>query len=422
MAKKQTKKPTSPVDDPPNASSSSSQDQQPDSSSSEDDDSPPNNKNQQQKQDEEEASSSEEEQESEDDEEEEEDDDDTEEQVEKTASKNPPSSNPKPPTSSETETESEAESPSASAFKIKPLASVPMDQSTPVSKPSKRHADANGHVIVAKRAKKNTKGKDSATTADASASNDDEEEEEVEGGKKSSAADSKNLPFQRIFSEEDDIAILKGMVEFQSNTGADPFKHVVAFCNFVKKSLSVEPTSNQLKQKIIRLKRKFEVNVGKGKNGKAPSFFKLHDREAFELSKKVWGNAANGVEKARSNGKAAKGALKKEGRGGRAKPKQEVKLLMDSKEDDDSIEVEEEEEGVKMDINQKPVIESRDYHVSFQSVVMQGMELVGATERKMFDIELEELQVAEFEQAVRYLELVANQARVAYEAFKSSKH
>jgi len=62
-----------------------------------------------------------------------------------------------------------------------------------------------------------------------------------------------------------------------------------AFPNFVKKSLHVEPTSEQLKQKVCK---KFETS---------DNYTKSCDKKTFGLFNKVWGN--NGPNEAKENGK-----------------------------------------------------------------------------------------------------------------------
>ncbi|RDX83847.1 putative transcription factor, partial [Mucuna pruriens] len=119
--------------------------------------------------------------------------------------------------------------------------------------------------------------------------------------------------FQRVWSEEDEHAILKGMAEFISMTGQEPYRYAEAFHNFVKKSLHAEASSMQLKEKIRRMKKKFETNSRRGKNGKDPRFSKPLDQIAYELGKKVWGEEAHGlVEKPKPIGKKVANTSKKE--------------------------------------------------------------------------------------------------------------
>ncbi|MBA0600326.1 hypothetical protein Gorai_006515 [Gossypium raimondii] len=80
---------------------------------------------------------------------------------------------------------------------------------------------------------------------------------------KRTGEDAKKLLFQRLFSEDDEIALLKGMLDYSAKTGADPHTDMNGFYDFVKKSIHT--------------------------NGEDPTFSKAHEQKAFELSKKIWG-------------------------------------------------------------------------------------------------------------------------------------
>ncbi|TKY46350.1 Mediator-associated protein 1 [Spatholobus suberectus] len=255
MAQKQKQQRPFPIDDPPTASSSEyeeDEDQQPSS--------------QQRK---EEVSSEEEEEEV----------SSQEDHDDQPSSLPPAATNPRPkPSSSESDTDTDSE-PEPTKVKPKPVdpAQKPKPQPTPAPprSGSKRVAENN---VQPKRAKK--KPTDASSSAAAAVASDEETEED---GKKSGGH---TKLFQRLWSEEDELAILKGMAEFTSKTGQDPYKYADSFHDFVKKSLHVEASSNQLKEKIRRLKKKFETNAGRGKNGEGPRLYKPHDQTVFELSKR----------------------------------------------------------------------------------------------------------------------------------------
>ncbi|TKY71577.1 Mediator-associated protein 1 [Spatholobus suberectus] len=433
MAQKQKLRP-SPLDEPPTASSSSSEeeDQQPSSQQHEED-----AVSSGEEEEEEEASSQE--------------DDGEEEEDLPPAPKNtpppPPPTNPHPqPSSSESDTEtgSETESePDPIPAKVKPLASKPMDQAQkPKPQPSpappksgpKRPAENNAHVTDPKRAKK--KSTNSSSSFAAAAASDDETEED---GKKS--GDNSKKP-QRLWSEEDELAILKGVVEFSSKTGQDPLKfaNANAFHDFMKRSLHVEVSSNQLKEKVRRLKKKFETNAGKGKNGEGPTFSKPHDQKAFELSKKVWGSeqggGANGpVEKPKSNGNAAKSPKKKE-TGSRnvasaKKLKPETKLeLAPVPVPADSLAL---KESGMMDIDQKPgsgcgsslwreISRRREGVELDEDELKRGLELIGESKRAELEGKWKKIRLAEIELVANRSLLIGEQTKLIAEALQSSGH
>ncbi|KNA16147.1 hypothetical protein SOVF_091830 [Spinacia oleracea] len=87
--------------------------------------------------------------------------------------------------------------------------------------------------------------------------------------------------FQRVFSEGDEIEILKGMIEYRAKRGADPMVEIDDFYGFVKKSVHVDVNKGQIVDKVRRLKKKFF-------NAKKKKLNNPHEIHAFELSKKIW--------------------------------------------------------------------------------------------------------------------------------------
>ncbi|XLS75428.1 hypothetical protein HN51_032293, partial [Arachis hypogaea] len=107
---------------------------------------------------------------------------------------------------------------------------------------------------------------------------------------------SKSL-FQRIFSKKDEIGILKGLSEFIAKTGKEPYKCADEFYEFMKGSNLIRANAScmKLKEKIRQLKKKFENNLEKEKNGKGTTL-KPHELEALQLGKNVWGHDGCGGE------------------------------------------------------------------------------------------------------------------------------
>ncbi|XP_058758402.1 GLABROUS1 enhancer-binding protein-like [Vicia villosa] len=380
-----------PLDDPPTASSSSDEDQPPSSKKPEDD-----------VVDEEDSEEAGEEtdQNEEDDEDEDEGSSSEEEQVQPPSKNPPPStpiSNPKPDSGSKLESGAESGSESGSESdseqeptppnaKVKPLASKPMKtqaQSTPVpARSGTKRANENG----SKSAKKKT-------TATGGGS---ENEADGDGDVKMTGEDSKKMN-QRVFTEGDEIAILKGLADFISKTGKDPMKDLVGFHSFVKKSIHRDATTEQLKRKVRGLKMKF-------KDG--GSFTKEHDKKAFELSKKVWGNTEGnnnvgneGEAPVRNNGSAKKekvvknGARKDEGGVDRSLALSEMRRF--------------------------------DEAAGLSLLNVNAMERgIGLLEESMVD-EFNEgwrkVQIAEMELFVTRGQLVTDQARIALDALKKTR-
>ncbi|XP_023531444.1 STOREKEEPER protein-like [Cucurbita pepo subsp. pepo] len=189
---------------------------------------------------------------------------------------------------SDSDSEKTQSSPSASAFTIKSIlrksafgSSKPKKGShkssidcaivKPVGSGSKRPIENNfhGNELNKKKIKRVINGED------------------IEEGKKVSGSG-----INRLWSEDDEISILQGMIDFQLAKGSDPYADMSQFLEFIKKNLSVDVSKNQLIDKVRRLKKKYRNNSEKGRNGDDPVFLKQHEHKSFVLSKKIWGNEA----------------------------------------------------------------------------------------------------------------------------------
>ncbi|XP_022851586.1 STOREKEEPER protein-like [Olea europaea var. sylvestris] len=102
----------------------------------------------------------------------------------------------------------------------------------------------------------------------------------------------------RLWTEEDEIALLKGMINFKSQKGVDPYADMGVFFYYIKQKLQVIFFRAQMSSKISRMKKRFLNALEKGENGEDPIFSKPHDCKAFDLSKKLWGAA---VEKSKGS-------------------------------------------------------------------------------------------------------------------------
>ncbi|CAA2995089.1 STOREKEEPER -like [Olea europaea subsp. europaea] len=102
----------------------------------------------------------------------------------------------------------------------------------------------------------------------------------------------------RLWTEEDEIALLQGMINFKSQKGVDPYADMGAFFDYIKQKLQVVFSRAQMSSKISRMKKRFLNALEKGENGEDPVFSKPHECKAFDLSKKIWGAA---VEKSKGS-------------------------------------------------------------------------------------------------------------------------
>ncbi|CAF2269714.1 unnamed protein product [Brassica napus] len=93
--------------------------------------------------------------------------------------------------------------------------------------------------------------------------------------------------FQRLWSEEDEVSLLQGMIDFKADSGKSPYEDMDRFYELASKSISFEASKIQFVDKIRSLKRKY---MGKAKHG-AESLTKAHDIDCLKLATCIWGLA-----------------------------------------------------------------------------------------------------------------------------------
>ncbi|CDY49787.1 BnaCnng18000D [Brassica napus] len=153
-----------------------------------------------------------------------------------------------------------------------------------------------------KKVKPLTKKRSLSETDGAAAAASKEAKKVKSGG---SGEEAKKTYFQRVWSEEDEIAVLQGLIDYRNDTGASPYDDTNAFYLSVKKSISFDVSKTQVIKKIWGLKTKYENNLVK----EELTFSKPHDRKAFDLSKFVWGADAAALDSASK--KSSKSSSKK---------------------------------------------------------------------------------------------------------------
>ncbi|XP_022732903.1 probable transcription factor At1g11510 [Durio zibethinus] len=385
---------SNPIDDPPAASSSEEEEEV---TSSEEGD-----------EDEEEGSSEEEEEEEE-----------PKTQTTPTTQKSPP---PKKPETfapaiavdesdeSRSDSESESDTPTPN---VKPIATKPMEEtsnikktrSKPLASPvkassTKRPIESEQEAKEAKRPKKKVEEEGTATTVVV---------EEV----KKTGEDTKKQLFQRLFSEDDEIAVLKGMLDYSAQNESDPIADMNVFYDFVKKSIHTDVTKAQLMDKIRRLKKKFENNAGKGKKGEDRTFSKPHEQKAFKLSKMIWGEdgISGKVESsARSNGKAK----------ANSKALTAVKVELPSSPEKNVERGEPMEVDKKSSKNLGSLFDKRFGVAGLEEELLKhGLDMVGGEKKATLEEKWRKLQIAELELFVQRTELVKEHAKLMLEFYKS---
>lgn len=94
---------------------------------------------------------------------------------------------------------------------------------------------------------------------------------------------SKLTPFSKVWSDEDEVSILTGIIKFRKEKGLDIQTNMFAFYNYIIDSLMLQATLTQLREKVRALRKKYEKNVSGKKSPKTP-----HEVELFQLSQKIW--------------------------------------------------------------------------------------------------------------------------------------
>ncbi|THG09644.1 probable transcription factor At3g04930 [Camellia sinensis] len=107
--------------------------------------------------------------------------------------------------------------------------------------------------------------------------------------------DSRRL-FQRLWTDEDEIELLQGFLDYTNQRGGGNSSHhhdTTAFYDQIKSKLQLEFNKNQLVEKLRRLKKKYRNVLSKIGSGKEYVFKSPHDQATFEISKKIWSSAAD---------------------------------------------------------------------------------------------------------------------------------
>ncbi|XP_020876220.1 GLABROUS1 enhancer-binding protein-like 2 isoform X2 [Arabidopsis lyrata subsp. lyrata] len=93
----------------------------------------------------------------------------------------------------------------------------------------------------------------------------------------------------RIWNEEDELSILKGLLDFRAKTGLESKIDWEAFYCFVRGSIHVQVSKDQVLNKTKKLKKKFLNHMEKINRGIDPHFTRSIDSEAFGFSMMIWG-------------------------------------------------------------------------------------------------------------------------------------
>lgn len=94
----------------------------------------------------------------------------------------------------------------------------------------------------------------------------------------------------RIWKEEDELTVLKGLVNYQAKTGVEPKSNWDEFHRFLGGgSIAARFSKDQLLSKVRKLKRKFLVRMQRISQGNDHILSGTNEAEAFRLSERIWG-------------------------------------------------------------------------------------------------------------------------------------
>lgn len=99
--------------------------------------------------------------------------------------------------------------------------------------------------------------------------------------------------FQRLWTDEDEIELLQGFLDYTNQRLVNnPFHHhhhdTTAFYDQIKNKLQLDFNKNQLVEKLRRLKKKYRNVLSKISSGKEYVFKSAHDQITFDISCKIW--------------------------------------------------------------------------------------------------------------------------------------
>ncbi|RZC84482.1 hypothetical protein C5167_047268 [Papaver somniferum] len=229
----------------------------------------------------------------------------------------------------------------------------------------------------------------------------------------------------RVWTEEGEIVLLKGMIDYMKQ-GKNPISDSNGFYEFIKGSINVDVTKEQLSSKIRHAKGRYRQNEAKEKSGEVLTFTKSHFEKCYELSKSIWG-AEN---KPENDGKGKKGGETIEVDGatnGKSKKKKASNDAGVSEKREESVKVGDVDGKLKATVEKEEVegsglIELAQHMAppglkSFLN--RRGFQLLEPSKRKAFEKRWKDLQVAEGELFLRRIDLVREFSLKALEALKS---
>ncbi|MFS8015343.1 putative transcription factor GeBP family [Helianthus anomalus] len=225
--------------------------------------------------------------------------------------------------------------------------------------------------------------------------------------------------FQRLWSEDNEIELIQGMIDYVEEKGKDPLADVNDFHEFVKRSLHVDVNGRQVLTKARRLKKKFENNaVRVVSKGKVRSFSNPHEKKMYELSKNLWGSDANN----NNNNKnmVMSGGSKKAKVNVNVTPKKTNKSCKAVGSGNGNVGIEPEEVQPLRAVRGLDYFGSMGLPITDEVIMNKGLELVTGAKRVEMEAKWKNLKVQELEHFLKKVDVLKEQAEVVLNVIAKS--
>lgn len=161
-----------------------------------------------------------------------------------------------------------------------PSSTAVVNKKRPREKPEEKGCDASN-----KKRKKAENETNLQTGRDDAMEKDKEMMKKKKNKSRSSSSAAANA---RVWSERDELVMVKGIISFLKKFSAFDGKK---FYNWINKYIEADVSRGQIADKVCRLKKKYRNNeANRGPNGEDPVFSKPHEQKLFDLSKQAWGS------------------------------------------------------------------------------------------------------------------------------------
>lgn len=229
-----------------------------------------------------------------------------------------------------------------------------------------------------------------------------------------------------VWSEDDEIALLKGMVDYQLEKGVDPYSDMAGFFGFVKDSIHFDVKRRQVTDKLWRFKNKYLHNEF--------VLSKPHESRLFEISKKIkaWGGGMSFINAVSDNSNVESRERKDKKRGKVVVNNHVPKLIENVKKED----VKEEDwvqeaswNEIKDFCSMYPQLSrflelEMSFHLSLpndvKNYVKERIRLMGREKANELEGKWNDLHLEEFELYAKKVQLMNEQINLVLDGIKSS--